>query len=632
VWLVLLVSLGLLAGWFAYYFGPVIQAGRLEPLAIVDAARETLDPRAYRYTIPATARPTLIRLGGVPTPVGATSVVENDRFAVVPLYEDLGPLRLVVIEKASRAQREVVLADAKFAYGLVFDHARDDRLWVATSERAALYELDLATGAAQQRWQSPDDSHVFALDQAPSGELYLGTYPGRRCWRVDASDTAARVEPIAIQHPAISGATYLYRIIATNEALFLSYSAPAVLVRHDLRSKATVELLRSSAPFVEVIHQGPEVWAQQDGRWRGYDLAGKTLPDDAKPGPNFAASIQVVGLNAEIRSGEQRYEVSLAPRAGGMGITALDIGGESRLFGATYWNTWLFEIDTARHEVRGVAALPGGSGEFFHSFMIVGNSQIIPSYQGARYEYDPAQPVSRETATSNPRLMGQTPQAHYGIASASLDATTHVYTTFPNYHQTGGEMIVLRDRGAEGWQENVVARIGDDLTLGHLAVVDGRLFGGTLDAVGSGVVRDQQQNPTLVELNTAGDVLSSWPLENRPDDVTGLVAVSSSRLVCATRRSLWVIDSPGSQPRELPLVRQIKRWHDSHVRKLVRYGDDVLIVTREFLLFYCTATDEIAVVVRLPVDCTHAAVGADGGLYLANREQLWLVPRELINR
>lgn len=625
VGLLILVA-SVLAG--LWYLAPVWQAGRLAKLPIVEAARTTLDPRAYRYSIPPLTQPALVQIGGVPTPVGATSVVENARYAVVPLYEDLGPLRLVVIDKSNGEQRELVIPDAKFAYGLCFDRQQDDRLWIATSERAKLFQLDLTAGEPKLIWQSSEDSHIFALDQAPSGELYVGTYPGRRCWRIPIDEPAANAQLVTIQHPAISGATYLYRIIATDESLFLSYSAPAVLVRHDLRAAANVELLRSSAPFVELFRQESHIWAQQDGRWRGYDLAGKPLADELRPGPNLAATIEVRGVNAIVQSGGKSFEVSLRPRAGGMGITALDAGDGARLFGATYWNTWLFEIDTSAGEVRGVAALPGGSGEFFHSFTVVGGRQIIPSYQGARYEYDPRQAVSSTTTAINPRLTSQVADAHYGIASASPAPNTQVYATFPNYHQAGGQLVVLTTQPSGETQEQIVKRIGDDLTLGHLAAVDGRLFGGTLDVVGAGVVRDHQQPPTLLELTTHGEIVARWPLDDRPDDVTGLVVLDSGRLVCATRRRLFVIDSPGSTPRELPIVHQIKRWHDSHVRKLVRYGDDVLVVTREFLLLYQPATDDLRVLARLPVDCSLAAVGADGGLYLANREQLWLVPRE----
>ncbi|MBL8830086.1 MAG: hypothetical protein JNM18_24120 [Planctomycetaceae bacterium] len=622
-----LVLAAIVAG-LIWYLGPVWQAGRMTVLPIVDAARTTLDARAYRYSIPDGASPALVRIGGVPTPVGATSVVENTRFAVVPLYEDLGPLRLVVIDKSNGEQREIVILDAKFAYGLCFDREHDDRLWIATSERAKLFQLELSAGEPELIWQSAEDSHIFALDQAQSGELYLGTYPGRRCYRIKVDDGNTSAQLVTIQHPAIAGATYLYRIIATDESLFLSYSAPAVLLRHDLRGAANVELLRSSAPFVEMFRQQTHLWAQQDGRWRGYDLAGKPLADDLRPGPNYAATIEVRGVNAIVQAGDKSFEVSLRPRAGGMGITALDSGAAPRLFGATYWNTWLFEVDTSAREVRGVAALPGGSGEFFHSFTVDGRRQIIPSYQGARYAYDPQQAVSRVAGSSNPRLMSQVADAHYGIASASLSPTTQVYATFPNYHQAGGQLIVLDTQPDGTTREQIVKRIGDDLTLGHLAVVERRLFGGTLDVVGAGVVRELQQTPTLLELDVGGEIVARWPLDNRPDDVTGLVVLDSGRLVCATRRRLFVIDSPGSTPRELPIVHQIKRWHDSHVRKLVRYGNDVLVVTREFLLLYESATDAVRVLARLPVDCTLAAVGADGGLYLANREQLWLIPRE----
>lgn len=620
------------------YFWPVVQAAWLRPLPIVEATHTVLDANAYQYALPEGESPAIVRLGGVPTPIGATSSFENDQYLVLPLYEDLGPLRLVVIEKRSRSQREVVFEHAKFAYAIYFDRHQSDRVWVATSEQAALYEMNLARGEPRLRWQSSEDSHIFALDQAPNGQFYLGTYPGRRCWRLTMTDEQVSAELLNVQHPAIAGATYLYRVAAFDEALFLSYSAPAVLLRHDLRSTANVELLRSTSPFVELQRREHRVWAQQDGqRWRGYTLAGVPVPADEPLQQEWGTVITRRGLIAEVNWGAGSVEVTLQPRCGGMGITALDGGAEPWLFGATYWNTWLFGIDTARQQIRGIAPLPGGSGEFFHSHPWR-NRQIIPSYQGSRYEYDVSQPSSAAVSSLNPRLMSTVPQAHYGIASAVWDANTFVYSTFPNYHQTGGQLVVLEtpagttDTATQPPQERVIPRIGDDLTLGHLTTLDGRLFGGSIDALGAGVIRAHQQLPTIVELDKQGAIVQSWQLDKRPDDVVGLFALDGPRLLCATRRRLYVLDVAQNELRELSAVQQIKRAFDSHVRKMVRYGESVLVVTREFLLSFDPDQETVRPIARLPVDCTLAALGADGGLYLANREQLWVLPRAVLEQ
>jgi len=616
--LAFVITAGLLGrGWLT----AVVQSVTSPRLQIVDATRTQVDESTIEFQWPESSTPSIVRLGSVGTPIGASSAVESDRWVIVPLYEDLGPLTLAIIEKSTGRQCDVTIDGAKFAYGLCFDRQQPDTLWVGTSEQAQLLRVDLQTGGMLRVVDLADDSHIFALAQSDDGTVYLGTYPTRRCFRVQPASVGWSCEPLAIDHPAIAKATYQYRIAATNDTLLLSYSAPAVLLRHDLKTHESRILIESPLSFLELQPIGDQHWVSDGTRWHGFNDRLDALPADTLLPPYYPPQVVARGQHADLIYRGGRAKLSLAPRSGGMGITALDTADNGRIYGATYWNTWLFEVDSSARRIIARGALPGGSGEFFHSASR-GGRLVIPSYQGVRYEYDPAREWQATTSPTNPQIVARLDQTHYGTASATLTDGRFVYATFPNYQQRSGRLVFCESQG-----DRVIERIGDDLTLGHLATSGDRLFGGTLRATGSGLAdSNSSARPKLVELDDRGQIIQSLPLDDREDDVTGLLALDASRLLIATKRRLLIVDVSSStwHHHELPLVNHLKHLFDGHVRRLVRHDQGVLILTASHLLQLDAASETLRILARMPVDC-HLAAITDGKLYLANRESLWCV-------
>lgn len=632
--------LGLLGagGWLAHLYGPVVAALRMPVLPSADAEATRTGMRCT-FHLPETAGPTLFRLGPPPTPAGITHSTENPSAVCVFLFESFGDLTVVTLDKASMSFRETSVPGSKLTYNTVWDRADPQRLWVATCLGAGLWRYDLGTGAVEPVCRVEGESHVFGLDQLDDGTLVLGTHPNARCFRVRPPHPAlspggervgvrgADLQEIAIDPSLVSGCTYLHDVFAAGKRLLLHYGSPGVLVRHDLDSGRSEVLHRSKHPFLGFTASADGLAVTDDGlEWYFNRRGERVARPPAVPAPGYRLGRDNDG--GRITCGGRTATFSLAPRQGGMAVTAFGAGKDGKVYGGTYWNTWMFVAGGDPVELRGVGPLPGGCGEFF-SHGWVGGKLAIPSYQGALYLYDPAWPYD----AGNPAAVAQMPEAHFGLACATNCLDELFYATAPNYHQAGGMLVrFLKGGGCRAWEE-----IGDHLTFGSLAFVGDTLCGGTVQVRGMGLTSGKAAPgvPRVVAVSEERQqVLASVPLGKERGDVRALLPLSPSELLAATPRGLYVVSRRGEGLRakavsRLPLYRRVCRCE---IHGLVDWKPGLVLVNAApFLFAYDVGRREVTPLCRLPVKAGRAALDKEGDLFLATEDCVYCLPARALD-
>lgn len=626
-----LVALPFVA-WAASIYTPVLLALRLAPVTVVDAQRvgSELD---LSYHWPQTqAGPLLVRVGAAPTPASVCHHLASQRHVIACVYENLGSLTLLAVERATGRVVEHPLPESQLVYGSLVDRRDEQVVWIAASLRPTLYRLDTQAMTSRAVFTPPGETHLFALDQHVDGSLFVGTCPGHRCYHVRDDDRGTHVDEIVVREPSIAHCSYLLRVFATARHLFLYYSAPATVLRYDLATGETEIVARSPQAFLD-FDVANDVLSIRDGarQWH-YNRQGTACaaPSFDQRGSNPGYLLTTQRGNACIDVDGRQVSVSLAPRSGGMSISALVAGADGRVYGGTYWNTWMFAIDPATNAVRGLGALPEGSGEFFTAAPF-GERLAVPSYQGLLYFFDPQQPWESSPAHPNPRLAARVPGVHYATACTIDGRGRLVYGTFPNYGQPGGALVFADAAG----HTHVVPRIGDDATIGCLATVGGQVYGGTTTARGLGTVdaSASPQRPRLLAFSPEGNVERTWELSDRGDEVRGLLAVSDHELLCATRKRLFWVDVSDSPPRAQEVSRawQYKQVFHASIARLVRYDETrALVLTEKLLLAFDLAARELRVVCRLPATFEHLAVDGQGNAWLAGPVGLHVLPADAL--
>ena len=94
----------------------LVGAAFQRPLPCIDAdlSRTSL---SYHYSFPPTTIPSLLRIGPAPTPISLTYSAENEQSVYVFLYECLGSLRFLDLNKNSMTFREYSIPGSKLTYG-----------------------------------------------------------------------------------------------------------------------------------------------------------------------------------------------------------------------------------------------------------------------------------------------------------------------------------------------------------------------------------------------------------------------------------------------------------------------------------------------------------------------------------
>jgi hypothetical protein len=603
----------------------------LTPRLPVVTATRTGDGLAYRFDADIGDDPALVRVGPPPTPISIASSCGNDDVVLLTLYESLADLRVLVVDRATGAIDEVEVPGAALSYVPRLDRGSASTAWIPTSEPAALYAIDLDHKTATRRLAVDGESHVFGFDQGADGALYLGTYPNRRCLRVTVEGDATNVEEVVVDDPAIASCKYLHGIFAADDALYLNYRSPAVIVRHDLETGASVVLARAEGDTITFTPgpaslriRGPEIDLH-------IDRAGRPRVDPAPPAP-YRIRAGVGASTVEWEGGSAT--VPLHPRGGGMRVTCFEAMPDGRVYGGTYWNTWMFRIDPATRHVDGVGAVPGVQGEFF-SLGWVDDEIAIPHYQWRLFRFDPARPYAAGGDDPNPRLIRAVPDAHFGRSCVTDAAGRLVYATTPNYHQRGGMLVIDRPDGTYG----VVPVIGDDRTLDHLVLAGDAVYGGTVERTGLGRAdaSGAERRPTVVRIDAeTGTLVETIAIDDRAGtDVRGLVAMSSSTLLALTAYRVHRIErgADGATVTRLGAFERLARTAVGHTRVLERYGPDLaLVLTERYLCAVRPSSGQAAALCRMPTKFEFTAVDEEGGLWLADDGTIHFLPAAALRR
>ena len=299
----------------------------------------------------------------------------------------------------------------------------------------------------------------------------------------------------------------------------------------------------------------------------------------------------------------------------------------------TYWNTWAFELTPRRREVRGLGPLPQGSGEFFTSAWWT-DKLAIPNYQGKLYLVDCSSEFTNDTNRSNPQILACVPRAHYGLACATTADNRLVYSTYPNYDQIGGMLVMcVQDQPPLVWDS-----IADGLTLGSLATIDGVVFGGTMRAHGLGLklTPSRQRMPQIVALSvTQKKILDILTLESKPGDVKGLITLSDKQLLCATEKRLFLVNMDSSKLHavEISNFHRFKQIYGCRIRQIARYCPRYfLILTDQFLFVFVQDTQKVVPLCRLPRQVEHLVADDDGNVLFCLERQHLLFSSQLNER
>ncbi|MCI0637688.1 MAG: hypothetical protein L0Y72_06920 [Gemmataceae bacterium] len=583
--------------------------------------------------------PALWKLGPPPTPVSIHVATENSDKIVVFLYEQLGSLRVLLFDKKTLDSQEIVLRGSRIAYQTVWDRRDPSILWIAASMSSALYRLDCRTAKIDTVAAWNKDDFLFGLDADADGNLYVGTHPEPRCWKVNSA--SAVVEEVPVDRSLLKGCAYVHGLFVAGESLLVHAGSPGKLLRHDLQSAVTELLLETTIPFLvfERFADFLRVHTMKEELY--YDRRGRQIAEpQKKPQPSFTLSTT---LDAEGKAGTREclphgtltYQgrtasFSLAPREGGMSVTTLAAGPRGRIYGGAYWNNWLFELRCDTGELRGLGRIPEGGGEFFH----LGRFQqqlIVPHYHGYLFLFDPARPFSalaggQSGEGANPEKIAHIDKAHWGAAGATAPDGRFVYGTAPNYHQYGGILVTLTtDKNCRIWDS-----FQPDCAIRALAFLGDRLYGIAAPSCGLGVQAKVQDTAAwLVVLDDAKQKVEGKWLLSAGGDAYELVALNESSLLAAGKKKLFVVEAACgvSAVSEVSSFKRFRQLHRCSIHKLLRYSDDwILVLTNNMLFAFAPRDHSLHALCHLPVDCRHLAADESGNLALASENCLYLLP------
>lgn len=580
-----------------------------ESLTRVEASREP-EGMAYAVTLPDAAEPRLVDLGPAPTPISVSLTVGDDAATHLFLYETSGAMTLVSVDRSTGVTSERSVPNAQLTYAARFDRRDPGVLWIATCLAGGVVRFDTRTGDLDRVLTLEDDTHVFCLDQADDGSLYVGTHPSARLLHVRENEGQFEAKEVPVPTDVRGERTYLHGLFVAEDALLLHYGCPGRLVRLDQKTEEAKVLYDSASAFLAVRSDADHAVFGAGDQHFGFDRTSRAVdPSVAIAEP---PTVDVTDGIARI-DGEPPVEVSLFPRHDGMRITALGRGPDGAVYGGTYWNSWLFRVDVAGRRVEGVGPLPAASGQF-HTTGTLGETLVLPNYQGDVYRVRPGSP---------PEKCADVPQAHYGIATASKGERI-VVGTYPNYDQPGGMLYSVDAAGRTVTGPPCEA----GTAINALAFVGPRLLGGTIRRFGMGLADHDvpTTRPEILELDPRTlRTLSRTPIGWKGDIVTGLVPLGTGEFLCASNRRLYHgrLEDDTVEVAAVPSFTHLGRACGIWIDGLIPYDDEtVLLLAEDRLLAYRRARNGVVHVARLPgtSDC-HALDGA-GNLVLSKDARL----------
>lgn len=582
----------------------------------------------------------------------SVSAWTKDRLAIA-LFEQLSTsVEIVIIDRASGATKSITLPESYVVYSMFFDRADGDVLWVATSQKAALWRVQVNELRLERVAEFGADKFVFASEQHPSGDVYVGIYPDAQIFQVTKERAAYVRRPVAID-PAIIGArTNVKDIFIPDTGLvFFHVGSPGSLIGYDPASGKSAEVLRSSEPFLFPIRDVPPVVEKiaSTAQFTLHPLPSAQSSVDKVPPwarkllPRTVYQTRESGFELVVAHDDKETRLSVRPRQGGMPIVAFARINDRVAVGSTYWNRWFFRFDLSSGKAEPLGPI-GRTGEFFAACRYA-TGAAIPHYLGLLLYWDPAaRMVPPKTvfnpsnpseiahgADDNPRELLVLPDGHLGLTCVELGPGRLVYAMLPNYSQTTG-LLVLADPTKPGQQAAVLAKVEPSQTIGRLTTQQGRLYGGTSEFRGLGLKQSSAPpRPRVVELDPA--TLRELRAVELPVDsarnTTGLLTLDDRRLLIGIEGGgLFVVDTRGEQMTARKIGRECVGAGSlamvAQAVAAVLCGNRLYVVSGE--------AEAVALAAETPSTASFIAAGPDGSVFVTARSDILQVPADVVAR
>jgi hypothetical protein len=510
-----------------------------------------------------------VSIGHIPTPRGNSVKAWNSTYLAVALFEQLSTeVEVDVIERGGAgAVHKLVVPDSYIVYSLVFDKTNQDVLWIATSQKGALFKANVLSGAITKVAEFGDTKYIFAAAQHPNGDIYLGTFPDAKVYRISAVDGSYKTEEISSISGLVAARTNVTDVfIPDNGLVFFHIGSPGTLIGYDPVTGKSATILDTSEPFLypvrDVIKPISEIRSADD--FRLYKPGGM---EGMKSAPSWAARlfwpdvyrVKDDGFDLVVSHDGRETRISEMPRHEGMPITAFRKVSDDLAVGGTYWNQWFFKVDLRTLEIKPLGQI-GRTGEFFAACGFDGKV-IIPHYLGLLLEWDPNRPLQRpkeitgvrqaDTITyargDNPRELVARSDGHVGVDCLDAGNGKVIYTTAPTYGQETGRLWLVDVRPDEQGETKVERVHAPPQTIGRLALSHGRLFGGTIEARGLGLRPLATQPPLrVVELDpkTFDEMRSVELPVDKFRNTTGLIPIADHHLLIGIEGGgLYLVDT-----------------------------------------------------------------------------------------
>lgn len=651
-----IVNLGsrlrILSGWSGLFIAFTLLVTAMLGIVVVRQAAPGLNdktPELAGATTAAVEEP--VRVAKVESPISESASAWTRDWLAIALFEQLSTsVEIVIIDRASGATKSITVPESYVVYSMFFDRTERDVLWVATSQKAALWRIRVDQGKVERVAEFGAEKFVFASEQHPSGDVYVGIYPDAQIFRVSMERGAYIQRVVTIDPGAIGARTNVKDIFIPDTGLvFFHVGSPGGLIGYDPGSGTSAEVLRSTEPFLFPIRDVPAVVEKisSSAEFVMHPLRDAQAPADQLPPwagkllPRTVYKIRENGFELVVAHDGKETRLSARPRQGGMPIVAFARIDDRTAIGSTYWNRWFFRFDLTTGKAEPLGPI-GRTGEFFAACPY-GDGAAIPHYLGLLLVWNPAAPMvpprsvfnpsdPREIARGkedNPREILVLPDGHLGLSCVELGPGRLVYAMLPNYSQSTG-LLVLADPTKPGEQSAILAKVAPPQTIGRLTVQQGRLYGGTSEFRGLGLKQSSAPSrPRVVELDpaTLHEVRAIELPVDRARNTTGLLTLDDRRLLIGIEGGgLFVIDTQGEQ------MSARKVGHEC-------VGAGSLVAVREAIAaalcgnrLYAVSADAeaLALAVETPPTASFIAAGPDGSVFVTARSEILQVPAAVI--
>ncbi|HEY8151786.1 MAG TPA: hypothetical protein VIK51_22960 [Vicinamibacteria bacterium] len=482
---------------------------------------------------------------------------------LVTLFETNGEGRLAIVDLVTGTQDELALPGARGADAIAVDAGRHVA-YVGTSTRAAVYQVEVATGKVSPLHALDPflvrEGYVWSLAVAPSGEVFAGTYPGGLLLAYEPRGGGART----LGAP-LPGRQYVRQLlVAPSGTVYCGLGTPAAIAAVDPRSGRSRVL--ASAATGDVAF--PSNLRLEGGRV----LAALGATELRTPRLENPADVLQPEIDIDpdgryvVRVGpdERRGRLDLSSRQNGMGVMGLSSGPDGDVYGATYYNASLFRIDPGRGVMESVGRVKDAVGEF-RVLCPMGRRVFLPGYAGALYVYDVDRPWDAHGTSANPWRLGEIGHGQHLATAAAADGDELAIATPPAYGLRGGALTLLDTRSLS-WR--TFPNLVPDQSFTAVSLRGGTVYGGTSVEVGLGeTVRARSAHIVVVDART-GTVRRDIVVADATA-ITSLVQLGPDRLLAGTDRGdLLELEATTGRTRvvaRLPHIRQLWPWPERNL-------------------------------------------------------------------